>query len=132
MGTAGVRPISVRELTHPRRAAVAVLPQNAAQAVRRLRRGPLVTSSIWPLAVRLSLLRLGGVRLGPAGGGLERGWFESEQVSIGAGTWVNAACWFEGHGPITVGRDCMLGPEVMLVTSVHAISADGEVAREPS
>ena len=132
MGTAGVRPIADRELTHPRRAAVAVLPQNASQALRRLRRGPLVTSSIWPLAVRLSLLRLGGVHLGSAVGGLERCWFESEHVRIGAGTWVNACCWFEGHGAITVGRDCMFGPEVMLVTSVHAISADGEVAREPS
>ncbi len=132
MGTPGVRPISVRELSHPARATVAALPADAHQALRRLRRGPLVTSSVWPLGVRRALLRLGGVRLGPVIGGLERCWFESEQVTIGAGCWVNAACWFEGHGPIIIGRDCLIGPEVMIVTSIHAISSDGEAAREPS
>jgi maltose O-acetyltransferase len=132
MGTPGVRPVSARELSNPARAAAAALPADAHQALRRLRRGPLVTSSVWPLAVRRALLRLGGVRLGPVTGGLERCWFESEHVSIGAGTWVNACCWFEGHGRITIGRDCLLGPEVMIVTSVHAIGSDGQVAREPS
>lgn len=132
MGTAGVRPISDRELTHPRRAAVAALPADAHQALRRLRRGPLVTSSVWPLAVRRALLRLGGVQLGPVVGGLERCWFESEHVSIGAGSWVNACVWFEGHGPIVIGRDCLVGPESMLVTSVHTIDGDGQAAREPT
>lgn len=132
MGSPGVRPISVREVSHPARAAVAALPADACQALRRLRRGPLVTSVLWPLAVRRTLLRLGGVRLGPVVWGLERCWFESEQVSIGAGSGVNAGCWFEGHGPISIGRDCFVGPEVMILTSIHEIAADGQVAREPS
>jgi maltose O-acetyltransferase len=132
MDSPGVRPISVREVSYPARAAVAALPSDASQALRRLRRGPLVTSSLWPLAVRRTLLRLGGVRLGPVVWGLERCWFESEHVSIGAGSAVNAACWFEGHGPIIIGRDCFLGPEVMILTSIHAIGSDGQAAREPS
>jgi acetyltransferase-like isoleucine patch superfamily enzyme len=132
MVSPGVRPVSVREVSHPARAAVAALPSDAGQALRRLRRGPLVTSSLWPLAVRRTLLRLGGVRLGPVVWGLERCWFESEHVSIGPGSAVNAACWFEGRGPIIIGRDCFIGPEVMIVTSIHALSGDGQAAREPS
>ena len=26
------------------------------------------------------------------------------------GRGVNAGCWFEGHGPIIIGRDCFSGP----------------------
>lgn len=130
MSPAGIRPISARELHHPRRAAIAALAPNARQALRWLRRGHLVTSPLLPLVARRTLLRLGGVRFGPVVWGLERCWFESEQVSIGAGSGVNAGCWFEGHGPIVIGRDCFIGPEVMIVTSVHLISAEGQVARE--
>jgi maltose O-acetyltransferase len=119
-------------MRHPARAAVAALPFNAGQALRWLRRGPLATSFLWPLAVRRTLLRLGGVRLGPIVWGLERCWFESEHVSLGAGSMANAGCCFEGHGPITIGHDCFLGPEVMILTSTHEISSDGQVAREPS
>ena len=63
--------------------------------------------------------------------GLERCWFESGQVSIGAGAYVNAGCWFEGHGRIVIGHDTFIGPEVMIVTSVHAFGEGNEVAREP-
>lgn len=132
MGSPGIRPVSAREVNHPARAALAVLPSNAGQALRRLRRGPLATSFLWPVAMRRTLLRLGGVRLGPVIWGLEHCWFESEHVSIGAGSAVNAGCWFEGHGSIVIGRDCFIGPEVMIVTSVHEIDGDGSVARESS
>lgn len=132
MITPGVRPISDREVTHPKRAAVAALRPNAGQALRWLRRGHLTTSVFLPLVVRRTLLRLGGVRLGPVVWGLEHAWFESEHVSIGAGSGVNRGCWFEGHGPIVIGRDCFLGPEVMILTSIHEIDGDGVVAREAS
>jgi len=132
MITPGVRPIPVREVTHPKRAAVSQLPQNAVQALRWLARGHPATSMFLPLAVRRTLLRLGGVRLGPVVWGVERCWFESEHVTIGAGSGVNARCWFEGHGPIIVGRDCLVGPEVMILTSIHEIDGDGQVAREAS
>jgi maltose O-acetyltransferase len=130
MALPGVRPISFREVTHPARAAVAVLPSNAAQLRRWLLRGHPATSFFLPLALRRTILRLGGVRLGAVVWGLEHCWFESEQVSIGAGSRVNAGCWFEGHGRIDIGHDCFLGPEVMIMTSVHEIDPDRRVARE--
>lgn len=130
MSSPGVRPISVSEVSHPARAAVAQLPHNAWQAWRWLLRGHPATSIFLPLVVRRTLLRLGGVRLGAVVWGLERCWFESENVVIGDGSGVNAGCWFEGHGPIIIGRDCLIGPEAMIITSTHAIDEDGEVARE--
>jgi maltose O-acetyltransferase len=130
MSSPGVRPISTREVSHPARAAAAVLPSNACQLMRWLLRGHPATSMFFPLAVRRTLLRLGGVRFGPVVWGLERCWFECKDVTVGAGSGVNAGCWFEGHGRIVIGSDCFIGPEVMITTSVHEIDAHGQVARE--
>ena len=132
MSSAGIRPVPAEQLRRRYRGAVAALPADARQALRWLRRGHLVTSPLIPLAARRMLLRAGGVRIGGAVWGLEHCWFESEQVSIGHGAYVNARCWFEGHGRIVIGRDCFLGPEVMIVTSLHEFGPDGDVAREPS
>jgi maltose O-acetyltransferase len=132
MSRVGVRPVPGDHVRHWLRHGFGVLPDNAIQALRWLRRGHLVTSPLLPLAVRQGLLRLAGVRLGPVTWGLERCWFESEHVTIGTGSGVNAGCWFEGHGRIVIGRDCLIGPEVMIITSVHEIGDDGGVAREPS
>jgi maltose O-acetyltransferase len=94
-----------------------------------LLRGHPASSPLIPLAARRALLRLGGVQLGPGIWGLERCWFDSEHVSIGEGCFLNYGSTFEGHGHITIGRDCLIGPEVMIVTSVHAISPDRQVER---
>jgi len=128
----GIRPLTEEELSRKRRAAVAALPADARQAMRRLRRGHLATSVLLPLAVRRTLLRLGGVRLGSMVWGLERCYFESEHVSIGDGSSVNAECWFEGHGRIAIGHHCFIGPQVMIITSVHEFGPGNEVARESS
>ncbi len=61
--------------------------------------------------------------------GLERCWFESRHVSIGTGSYVNAGCWFEGTGAIEVGDNCLFGPEVLVLTSTHALGADGVIGR---
>ena len=132
MSAAGLRPLTEEQLRRKYRAAAAALPANLRPALRWLRRGPFVTSPLLPLTVRRNLLRAGGVRLGPLVTGLERCWFESGQVTVEAGAYVNAGCWFEGHGRIVIGRDCLLGPEVMILTSTHAFGPDGEVARESS
>lgn len=131
MSLPGIRPLSAEELRHQRRDAIVALPADTRLALRWLRRGHLVTSPLLPLAVRRTLLRLGGVRLGSMIWGLQRCYFESGQVSIGAGAYVNAGCWFEGHRRIVIGRDCFFGPEVMIITSVHAIGSGGGVARAP-
>jgi maltose O-acetyltransferase len=126
----GTMPLPDREVDHPVRMGFAQLLHDARQMSWWLLRGQPATSSLLPTAVRRTLLRLGGVRLGAVIWGLERCTFESEHVTIGPGSAVNAGCWFEGHGPITVGRDVLVGPEVMIVTSNHDIDPDGQVARQ--
>jgi maltose O-acetyltransferase len=130
MSLAGVRPLSKEHLRHRHGAAIGALPDDAAAGLRWLRRGHLVTSPLLPLAIRRGLLRRGGVRIGAMVYGLERCTFESADVSIGTGSYVNAGCWFEGAGRIEIGRDCLLGPEVMILTSTHPIGPDGEIVRE--
>jgi maltose O-acetyltransferase len=129
MSPAGVQPLSDEQVRHRYGAAVGAVPDDARAAVRWLRRGHLVTSPLLPLALRRSLLRLGGVKLDPMVWGLEQCRFESAQVSLGTGAGVRPGCWFEGSGRIEIGRDCLIGPEVMILTSTHAINSEGEVAR---
>ncbi len=92
-------------------------------------RGHLVTSPYLPLLVRRGLLRLAGVEIGAAVGGLIACTFASRNVTIGAGSYVGLHACFEGAGRIIIGEDCMLGPEVMIVTSNHPRSANGTIAR---
>ena len=96
-----------------------------------LRRGHLVTSPLLPGIVRRALLRLGGVKLGPLIWGLDRCWFQSPHITIGGGSGVNQGCWLEGSGRIDIGTNCMLGPEVMILTSLHPLGPDGDVTRTP-
>lgn len=130
MTSAGVPPLSDEQLSHRYGAALGTVADDARVALRWLRRGHLATSSLLPLALRRFLLRLGGVKLGAMVWGLERCSFQSPWVSIGAGSYINSGCSFEGAGRIDIGRDCLLGPEVLILTSSHALGSDGEVTRE--
>ena len=125
----GAIPLPAREVDHPVRMGFAMLLHDVRQMSRWLLRGQPATSTLLPTAVRRTLLRLGGVKLGPVIWGLERCWFESENVSIGAGCAINSECWFEGHGKIVIGRDVLFGSQVMILTSDHQIHPDGQVAR---
>ncbi|MGD0699939.1 MAG: acyltransferase [Trebonia sp.] len=126
----GARPIPAWAAEHPVRLGFVSLPNDARQTLRWLLRGHAATSSLLPTPVRRALLRLGGVQLGAAIWGLERCYFESEHVSLGPGCSINAECWFEGHGRIVIGHNCMFGSQVMILTSNHDIGPDGEVTRE--
>jgi maltose O-acetyltransferase len=128
----GATPLPAREVEHPVRMAFAFLPHDVRQSWRWLLRGHAASSTLWPTAVRRALLRLGGVELGAVIWGLERCYFESEHVSIGPGCAINAECWFEGRGRIVIGRDCLFGSQVMILTSDHDISPDGQVSRSPT
>jgi maltose O-acetyltransferase len=125
----GALPLPAREVEHPIRMGFAILLNDVGQLARWLLRGQPATSTLWPTPVRRTLLRLGGVKLGPVIWGLERCWFESENVSIGAGCAINSECWFEGHGRIVIGRDVLFGSQVMILTSDHEIYPDGQVSR---
>lgn len=126
----GARPIPAWAAEHPVRLGLVSLPNDARQTLRWLLRGRPATSALLPTPVRRALLRLGGVQLGAAIWGLERCYFESEHVSLGQGCSINAECWFEGRGRIVIGRNCMFGSQVMILTSNHEIAPDGEVRRE--
>jgi maltose O-acetyltransferase len=47
------------------------------------------------------------------------------RVTIGPGTHLNRECYFEARAPITVGRDCRFGMQVMVVTSTHEFTPAG-------
>lgn len=85
-----------------------------------------------PLPWRRGLLRLAGLRIGARVTGLRQCRFQSNRVSIGDGSFVNAGCRFDGFGRIDIGRDVFLGPEVMILTSTHKIDDDGQVERLPT
>ena len=55
--------------------------------------------------------------------------FVARNVQIGAGTFVNRGCLFEGAGPLIIGRDCQIAMEAMFLTSTHPWIADGRFAR---
>lgn len=129
MTTTGVAPLTEEQLAHRYGAALGALPDDARVALRWLRRGHLATTSLFPLALRRFLLRLGGVKLGAMVWGLERCSFESPHVSLGSGSYVNAGCSFEGRGRIRIGSNCLLGPEVLILTSHHPLGGGGEIAR---
>jgi maltose O-acetyltransferase len=131
MSAVGVPPLTSEQLRRRHGAAIGELPDDARSALHWLRRGYLVTSPLLPLALRRTLLRLGGVRLGTMVSGLERCRFQSPRVSIGTGSYVNAGCWFEGSGEIVIGDNCLLGPEVLLLTSTHRLDPDGSIDRLP-
>lgn len=52
-------------------------------------------------------------------------------IEIGAGTFINREIYLEAVGPISIGRDCQFGPQVMVVTSHHPRVPDGGVSRVP-
>ena len=69
------------------------------------------------------------MKLGKLVYGLDRCYFGSPHVSIGSGSYVNSGCWFEGAGEIEIESDCMLGPQILILTSTHDISDGGRIER---
>jgi acetyltransferase-like isoleucine patch superfamily enzyme len=52
-------------------------------------------------------------------------------IRIGAGTFINREVYLEAVAPISIGRDCQFGPQVMIVTSHHETLPDGRIAKVP-
>jgi len=84
-----------------------------------------------PLPWRLGLLRLAGFRIGAKVTGLKGCRFQSNRVSIGDGSFLNARCRFDGFGQVDIGRDVFVGPEVLILTATHEVAEDGQVERVP-
>ena len=131
MATLGMRPLTDTELAQPGPGPLRASAYHAADVVRWMARVSPATSFVLPLALRRGLLRLAGLQIGARVTGLKRCGFETKRVSIGDGSFVNVGCWFEGSGCVDIGRDVFLGPQVMVITSVHEIDSDGQAARMP-
>jgi maltose O-acetyltransferase len=129
MTTPGMRPLTEADLT---RRDPAALRGYAGEVLDRTAWVSPTTSFPIPLSLRRGLLRLAGIRVGAKVTGLKQCGFQSNQVCIGDGSFVNVGCQFEGFGRIDIGRDVFLGPQVMILTSTHEIDEDGQVARMPA
>ncbi len=129
MTTPGMRPLTEADLA---RRDPGALRRYAGEVLDRTAWVSPATSFLLPVSLRRALLRLAGLRIGAKVTGLKQCGFQSNQVSIGDGSFVNAGCQFEGFGRIDIGRDVFLGPQVMILTSTHDIDSDGQVARMPS
>jgi maltose O-acetyltransferase len=75
-------------------------------------------------AVRLRVLRLGGLRIGEGAGIGGRIWVAGGQrpasrLVIGRRCFLNDGCRFDVSAPITIGDDAHLGHEVAVLTATH-------------
>lgn len=89
------------------------------------------TSPEFPHHIRVRLLRRQGMQIASTVTGLRQCEFDSPNVRIGDGTFVNAGCRFVGRGNIDIGCNVLIGPEVMIITSSHPVDSCGQVSREP-
>ncbi len=128
MTTPGMRPLTEAELARPDPGA---LRGYAGEVLDRVAWVSPAMSFLLPVSLRRGLLRLAGLRIGAKVTGLKRFGCQSNQVSIGDGSFVNVGCQFEGFGRIDIGRDVFLGPQVMILTSTHEIDEHGQAGRLP-
>lgn len=127
----GVQPFTEAELAGVNPGALRASRSHVRGTLISMARGPLATSFLLPLTIRRRLLRLAGLQIGATVTGLANCGFETKHVSIGEGSFVNVRCWVEGRGRVDIGRNVLIGPEVMILTSIHEIDSDGRVTRMP-
>lgn len=80
----------------------------------------IAASGLVPISLRLTLLRVAGLRVATEWV-LPGCYFFGADVSIGSNTWINHRCYFDTRGPIRIGNGCDLGMEVMFCTSSHEV-----------
>jgi maltose O-acetyltransferase len=98
-------------------------------AVRLIVRNSVAGSVLVPQIVRTMVYRWSGldirsfnVREGQV--------IDNSHVHIGDRTFVNRHCSFEGHGTISIGNDCQIGPETTFITSSHERLPGGTISNE--
>src|ERR1700761_891870 len=120
--SAGVRPLTEAELMDRGPNPVLASAYHAAEMLRWMGRVSPATSALLPVSLRRRLLRLAGLRVGRQVGGLRKCTFESRNITIGDGCFVNTGTWVEGKGQVDIGRDAFIGPQTMIITSSHQIA----------
>jgi acetyltransferase-like isoleucine patch superfamily enzyme len=87
----------------------------------------LAASPLLVNPVRASLMRFYGIKTGTHG--IRPGcYFAGRDIAIGAGTFINYRCFFDGSAPIRIGKNCGLGMEVLFCTSTHVMGPATERA----
>lgn len=82
-------------------------------------------------ALRVRLLRISGVRIGAGTKIHGRCWFGGTNVRIGDRSWINYGVVFDNSAAIVVGNDCLVGPQVLFITSSHAIGPSERRGGDP-
>lgn len=78
----------------------------------------LVNGPLIPTVARAPVLRLLGARV--AGSRIAAGSFMgARNLTVGAGTFINRECFFDGAAPIVIGSRCALGFRVSILTGSH-------------
>jgi maltose O-acetyltransferase len=92
----------------------------------------VAASHLTPAAIRYRLLRAYGVKLDRSVV-LRTGFYlDGPNLEIGAGTFINVGCYFDGSAPISIGADCDIAAEVMFCTSTHALGGPARRAGQPT
>lgn len=92
------------------------------EATREWLLSSVVGSRLLNRNARAVLLRALGVDIGPkatVGSGVT---WRSRRVSVGHHVFINADCFFDGPGAITIGAETVIGMRTLLVTSTHDIA----------
>lgn len=78
----------------------------------------LAASPLWPGPARRYIYRMLGLRIGRTS---ISAWcfFGGTNFHIGDNSFINYKCFFDGTGPVTIGRDCLIGMQATFITSSH-------------
>jgi maltose O-acetyltransferase len=78
----------------------------------------IANSVITPRALRILLYRLFGMKV-EAINISPKCYFKTRHITIGRGTFINRACFFDNKAEIRIGNNCSIAMEVMFCTSTH-------------
>jgi len=107
--------VKIRRLRHPRRVLQSFIARH------------IVSSSLF--SEEFVFVKMAGfVVQGPCG--LRGARIETAELQIGSRSWVNQGLYIEGPGSVSIGRDVLLGPQVMIITSNHQKLVGGGVEPE--
>lgn len=100
------------------RRVLAFVYEEVSTVVRDVLVNSLVNGPVVPTVLRAPLLAALGVEV--TGSRIASGSFMGgRHLSVGAGTFVNRECFFDGSAPIRIGRRCAIGFRVSIVTGTH-------------
>jgi maltose O-acetyltransferase len=81
----------------------------------------LASSGLGVPPLRLFLLRLSGISIGEGTKIHGKCWFGGTNISIGKNCWINYGVTFDNAAGISIASDCLIGPQVLFVTSSHEV-----------